>query len=70
MSEFPKISLAAARVNANMSQEEASKALGISKASLQNYEAGRTIPTWDVVERIEEVYHFPAAYIFFRKATV
>ena len=62
--DFPKITLAAARVNAGMSQQEAAKALGISVATLQNYESGKTIPQWSTVQKIEDVYKFPADYIF------
>lgn len=65
--DFPKITLAAARVNAGMSQQEAAKALGISVATLQNYESGKTIPQWSTVQKIEDVYKFPVDYIFFVK---
>ena len=65
--DYPKISLAAARVNANMTQDQAAKELHVDKRTLQNYEAGRTVPNWYVVRRIEEVYAFPADYINFTK---
>lgn len=61
---YPKITLAAARVNAGLNQQEAARALGVSVATLQNYESGKTIPQWSTVRKIEEVYHFPADYIF------
>lgn len=63
--EYPKIQLKAARVNANLSQEEAAEKLNISKATLQNYEAGKTMPQWDMVKKIGEVYNFPTDFIFF-----
>lgn len=62
---FPKIQLKAARVNADLTQEEAANLLNISKATLQNYESGKTIPQWDIVRKFEEIYHFPTDYIFF-----
>lgn len=65
MQEVPRISLKAARVNAGFSQQKAAKMLGISKATLQNYEAGNTVPDILMSRKIEEVYHFPADYIFF-----
>ena len=65
MEKIPQISMAAARVNANMTQQEAAKKLGISKATLQNYEAGKTVPDWDMVHKIGSVYQFPHEYIFF-----
>lgn len=61
----PQISLKAARVNAGFSQQDAAKLLGISKATLQNYEAGNTVPDILLSRKIEEVYHFPADFIFF-----
>ena len=62
-----RISLAAARVNAGVNQREAAKKLGISKATLANYEAGKTIPDWDMAMKMEEVYQFPAANIIFAR---
>ena len=50
------ITLKDARVNQNMTQAEAAKALKISLASLQNYEAGRRFPNVEVIKRIEDVY--------------
>lgn len=65
MQALPRISLKAARVNADLSQREAAKLLGVSTATLQNYEAGNTVPDILMSRKIEEVYHFPADYIFF-----
>lgn len=67
MQKFPKITLAAARVNAGLSQQEAAKALGVSVATLQNYESGKTVPQWGTVQKIEAVYNFPADFIFCRE---
>ena len=63
--DIPKITLAAARVNAGYNQEEAAKELNISKATIQNYESGDTVPSWDMVKKIEALYQFPSDYIFF-----
>lgn len=60
-----KITLKAARVNADLSQKEAASALGINVSTLQNYESGKTVPDWSTVKRIEKVYKYPADYIFF-----
>ena len=62
---YPKISLEAARVNAGMTQSEAAKQLGITKETLGNYERGKTVPNWNTVQRISELYSFPAEYIIF-----
>lgn len=64
---YPLISLKAARINANLTQEEAAKMLCISKATLQNYESGETSPTMELVEKISKIYNFPKDYIFFGK---
>ncbi len=64
---FPKISLAAARVNAGYSQDVAAKALGVCRETLIRYESGDSVPTWDKVKQIEKLYQFPADYIFFGK---
>lgn len=69
MMQSQKITLKAARVNADLSQQEAAKALGISVSTLQNYESGKTIPDWSMVKRIEEVYSFPADFIIFAQAS-
>ena len=62
--QIPKISLEAARVNARFTQKDAAKALGISVATLRNYESGKTTPDWNLVRRIEELYKYPVDYIF------
>lgn len=61
----PRISLKAARVNANYSLVEAAKQLGISKDTLSNYENGKTVPPWDLVEKIGHLYAYPTGLICF-----
>ena len=63
--EYPKITMKAARVNANLSQRDAADALGVSVSTIQNYETGKTVPDWDMVKLIEKVYRFPADFIIF-----
>lgn len=63
--KYPKITPAAARVNAGLSQSEAAKRINISKETLSNYENGRTVPDWDTVRKIEEVYEFSSDFIIF-----
>lgn len=55
MSEL-KISLRAARVNANLTLDEASKQLHTTKQTLMNYESGRTSPTVDKLMEICRLY--------------
>lgn len=65
MQVVPRISLKAARVNAGLSQQKAAQLLGISRATLQNYETGDTVPDILLSRKIEEVYCYPTDYIFF-----
>lgn len=64
---IPKITLKAARVNAELSQREAAKALEVNISTIQNYETGRTVPDWNMAKRIESIYGFPADHIIFGK---
>jgi len=50
------ITLRAARVNKNLTREEAAKLLNISVKALAMYESGKTSPTVKVVKRMEDLY--------------
>lgn len=50
-----KATLKAIRVNNGWSQEEAAKQFGVSVATLQNYELGKTFPDVPTINRIIEV---------------
>jgi len=50
------LTLRACRVNKNLTQVEAAKALGIRKETLANYEAGRTFPDVPTIKKMEELY--------------
>ena len=63
----PKITLKAARINANLSQRDAAAQLGVCVDTLRNYETGATIPDWDKVSVIERVYAYPADFILFTR---
>ena len=54
-----RISLEAARVNAKLTQKEASSLIGISLKTIQNYENGITKPNWDTLIKMSEVYEIP-----------
>lgn len=51
-----KITLRAARVNANLTLEEAAKALGITKNTLISYEKYRTIPDMEMGTAMASLY--------------
>lgn len=51
-----KIQLKAARVNANLTQEDVAKALKISKNSIVNYEAYTSTPSVDLAKKLSTLY--------------
>ena len=51
-----KITMKAARVNADLKLEEAAKELGITKNTLISYEKYRTIPTMDIGMAMARLY--------------
>ena len=51
-----KISLAAARKNANLTQDQVCKAVKISKTTLVNYEKFRTIPDVKIGGELASLY--------------
>lgn len=61
-----KISLRAARVNANMTQKDAAKAISVDPATIANWEKGFRSPKAEQLYRLCEVYKIPIDYIFLR----
>lgn len=59
-----QISLAAARVNANLTQRDVAKALGISTQTLVNWEAGKTEPSANQARALASLYNIKLDYIF------
>lgn len=68
MEDF-KITLKAARVNANLFQEEAAKELGISKVTLIAYESGTSSPTMEMAEKMSKLYRVPLDVLSFARKT-
>ena len=62
--EDVQISLAAARVNAGMTQAEAAKEMGVSKQTIINWEKGRNVPSIPDMLRISSIYNISQDYIF------
>ncbi len=60
-----RISMAAARVNAKMTQEEAAKELHITKQTLVNWEKGVTQPKIEQAENMSILYGIPYQNIIF-----
>lgn len=59
-----QISLAAARVNAEMTQTEAAKAMSVSKNTLVNWEKGTSKPSITQAKELSAIYKIPLDYIF------
>ncbi len=59
-----QISLAAARVNAGMTQLEAARQMRVSKQTIINWEKGRIIPRIPEMEMLSRIYNMPQDYIF------
>ena len=59
------ITMKAARVNANLTQLEAARALGISKNTLSAYESMKTIPQIDMAQKMASLYGLSVNQIIF-----
>ena len=51
-----KLTLKAARTNKGLTQEEAAKAIGVTRDTISNWERGATYPDVINLKAIEEVY--------------
>ena len=59
-----KISLAAARVNANMTQKEVSRIIHTSNKTLANWETGKSKPSFSSLNMLSQLYKIPVDNIF------
>lgn len=59
-----QISLAAARVNAKMTQDDVAKAMHVSKQTIVNWETGKIIPRFAQLGMLCQLYSIPSDYIF------
>lgn len=50
------MTLKAARINKGLTQAEAAKLIGVSKATLSNYERGLSFPDVPTIKNIESTY--------------
>lgn len=62
--QFFTISLAAARVNGKMSQEELAKKLGVHVSTIKSWERGKTSPDSPYLREISRLTGVPSDYIF------
>ena len=54
-----KISLAAARVNANLTQDEVAKKLKVSNKTIGNWEKGIVVPSAATMIALSNIYNIP-----------
>lgn len=59
-----KISLAAARVNSGMNQREFAEELGVSLATITNWEKGKSEPDVSQLRKISQLSGIPMDFIF------
>ena len=64
MSEL-KISMAAARVNARLNQQQIAEQLGIDRTSYIKYEKGESIMRMDLAFKFSQIVNLPMANIDF-----
>ncbi len=58
------ISLAAARVNAKLSQKALAQAFGVTEATIRNWESGRQIIPAEYLRKLSELSGVPESEIF------
>ncbi len=61
---MPKISLESVRVNANMTQKEWAKKLGVSNATVVGWEEGNIEPSLSQLRVMSELSGIPMDFIF------
>jgi len=59
-----QISLRAARVNANLTQDDVAKRMGKTRQTVVNWENGKYIPGIPELEMLSKTYNIPVDYIF------
>lgn len=64
ITEMPRISLAAVRVNAKMNQKEWAEYMGVDISTISNWESGRTEPTARQLRKMSEASKIPMDFIF------
>ena len=60
---MPKITLKAARVNAELTLDEVAERIGKSKQSIENWENGKTPIKYSDLLKLSEIYEMPVEYI-------
>lgn len=61
---MPRISIAACRTNANLTQREFAEKLNVSLATVTNWESGKTEPSANQLRLISDISGVPMDFIF------
>ena len=64
---MPRICIAACRVNAGLSQREVAEKIGVSLATITNWESGKTEPDLSELRAISNLPGMPMDYIFVQR---
>lgn len=59
-----QISLAAARVNAGLTQEQVADKMKVNKVTILNWEKGKVCPSFSDLYMLADIYKIPIDYIF------
>lgn len=62
--KVPRISIAACRVNAKLNQRKFAEKVGVSLATVANWELGKTEPDLSQLRTISELSGIPMDFIF------
>lgn len=62
--DIPKICIAACRVNAGLNQREFAEKVGVSLATITNWEAGKSEPDLSELRKISQISKIPMDFIF------
>lgn len=60
-----KISMAAARVNAELTQKQLAVICGVSEATVIKWESGKSVPRIDMIPVLENAYGISIDYVRF-----
>ena len=64
---IPRICIAACRVNAGLSQREFAEKIGVSLATITNWESGKTEPDLSELRAISNLSGIPLDFIFVQR---
>lgn len=59
------LTLKAARINVNLTQDQAAKSLNVSNDIISNWERGRTLPNAEQIRKIVDLYKVPYENLIF-----